>query len=120
MKTKVIKLTKFQLSKIRENFESLKCCKNFYYVYESQTPNFVCVLLEGEMHVIKKRKKIEVINSGNLIGLENLLKNKKFKSDIWVSPNSVLVLLGKTEIIQALKEKQCKLYHLIKEVFGEL
>lgn len=118
MENKIIKLTGPQIDYLKENFETLSFGKEFYFAYASQTPNFVGVLLEGEIRVFKKKKVLEIIKPDSLIGLEYLIKGKKIRFDLQVSPNSVLVLLSKTEVMKALKGKKCMLYQLIKQALG--
>lgn len=70
--------------------------------YEGQTPVVAFLLLEGHVQLVKNKKIRKVLNSGDLIGLKELIQHSPFPLSAQVLPNTDMVFLDKSTILEIL------------------
>lgn len=116
MKWKTKKLTWKEIELLKENFESLKFFYEFDVVYESQVPPAGFLVLEGEIKLMKKTKVQGSILPGSIIGVYQLIHNHPMKVGMKISSNSELLVLHKSEILDALTNKASELFPLIRSI----
>ncbi len=117
MKKKIKKLSHEEIQFLRERFTSLKFENSFDLVYESQVPNTGIVLLEGHITLLKRKKVHSTVEAGTLLGVTNIINNEPSQVGCKVLGNSELIMLNKSEILEALNDKDPELYAIIKESF---
>jgi len=115
MKKRIKRLTSEEISILKGRYNPLRFINEFDLVYESQVPNTGIVLLEGEIALCKKRKIHETILPGCLIGVYELINNEPVKLGCKVKSNAELIMIQKSEILDALNDKDPELYEIIKE-----
>jgi hypothetical protein len=115
MKKKIKKLTQDEIQFLRERFNSLRFENAFDLVYESQIPNTGIVLLDGQINLLKRKKIHSTIEPGTLLGITNIINNEPSQLGCKVLGNSELIMLNKSEILEALNDKDPELYAIIKE-----
>jgi len=115
MKKKIKKLSTEEIQKLRERYNSLKFENSFDLVYESQIPNTGIVLLEGQIALLKRKKIHSTLGPGTLLGVTNMINNEPSPVGCKVLGNSELIMLNKSEILEALNDKDPELYAIIKE-----
>jgi hypothetical protein len=115
MKKKIKKLSHEEIQFLRERFTSLKFENSFDLVYESQVPNTGIVLLKGHISLLKRKKVQSTVEAGTLLGVTNIINNEPSQVGCKVLGNSELIMLNKSEILEALNDKDPELYAIIKE-----
>jgi hypothetical protein len=115
MKKKIKKLSHDEIQILRERYRALKFNNSFDLVYETQVPNTGIVLLEGQIALLKKKKVQTTIEPGSLLGINNIINNEPSLVGCKVLGNSELIMLNKSEILEALNDKDPELYAIIKE-----
>ncbi len=73
-------------------------------IYEGQIPHAGYLLLEGEIHFIKRKKVIQKIQAGTLFGVSELMNNSPLKFTVRILPNSKVSILDKSTVKEILKE----------------
>jgi CRP-like cAMP-binding protein len=115
MKNNIKKLSSQELNTLRKKFRPMKFLSDFFLVYESHIPNTGIVLLNGELALTKKKKTKEVIGPGNMLGVYELLNNHPADLGCQVKSNSELIMIQKSDLMDALADKSSELYAIIKE-----
>jgi len=115
MKNRIKKLTSEEIEILKHHFQSLKFNNDFDLVYETQVPNTGIVLLDGELELIKKKKIKSTVRPGNMLGIYKLLKNEPSELGCKVKGNSELLIIQKSDLMEALSDKNSELYAIIKE-----
>lgn len=115
MKKRIRKLTEKEINTLRDRYESLKFNNDVELVYETQVPNTGIVLIEGQIALLKRKKVQSTLGPGSLIGVRNLVNNEPTQVSAKVMGNSELIMLNKSEILEALNDKDSDLYAIIKE-----
>ncbi len=115
MKKNISKLTEHQITILKENHEIHSIQNDCDLVYEKQIPNTGIALIDGEIELTKKSKTLEKITSGSLLGIHQLINQEPSKVGCKVKKDSKIILLGKSEILDSLKDTKSKLFHLIKD-----
>lgn len=118
MKENIKKLTAQQIKFLRKQFNSLVFNSNFDLVYESQVPNTGIVLLNGEIALYRKKKVKAIVTPGHMLGVCKLLNNEPAQHDYKVSQNSELIMLQKSDILEAIDNQDSELYAIIKETIS--
>jgi CRP-like cAMP-binding protein len=72
-------------------------------IYEGQTPHAGYLLLEGEIHFIKRRSIIQKILPGTLFGVAELMNKTPFKFTVKIMPNSKVCILDRSTIQELLQ-----------------
>jgi CRP-like cAMP-binding protein len=115
MKNRIRKLTAKEIEILRDRYSSLKFNNDTDLVYESQIPNTGIVLLEGQIALMKRKKVHATVEPGCVIGIHNLIYNEPSQLACKVMSNSELIMLNKSEILEALSDKESELYAIIKD-----
>lgn len=114
MKKLIKRLTKKEIDFLKEKFQSLKFNNDFQLVYESQVPNTGIVLIEGTMALLKKKKVQETLLPGSMVGVKELIHNEPLPLGCKIMGNSELIMLQKSEILEAINDKDNELYAIIR------
>ncbi|MCM2351270.1 MAG: hypothetical protein NDI69_14710 [Bacteriovoracaceae bacterium] len=101
---------------LKDEFEVQTFSHDFDLVYENQVPTAGIALINGELQLIRKSKVHKLINTGCLLGVNELLNHQPVKVGCRIKSNSQIVLLGKSEILSSLKNRKSKLFNLIKNL----
>ncbi len=117
MKMKTINLSPQDITRLIENFGSLKFANEFDLVYESQIPPAAFVFLEGKLDFVKRNKSQSSAVPGTLIGAYQLIHDQPVKFGARVRSNSELIVIHKSAILEAAREKDSELYQIIREIF---
>lgn len=115
MKKNISKLTDQQISFLKENHEIHSFKNDCDLVYEKQIPNAGIALIDGEIELTKRSKTLEKITSGSLLGIHHLIHQEPSKLGCKVKKDSKIILLGKSEILDSLKDTKSKLFQLLKD-----
>lgn len=115
MKDNITKLTAQQIRLLKKQFQPLIFNNDFNLVYESQIPNTGIVLINGELALFKKKKVFTKIKPGNMLGLRELINNEPVDTGCRVMGNSELILIQKSDILDALADTKSELYAIFKE-----
>jgi CRP-like cAMP-binding protein len=115
MKKNIKRLSSRELMTLKSKFLPLKFHSDFDLVYESHIPNTGFVLLNGEINLMKKKKTKEVIGPGNMLGVYELLNDHPADLGCKVKRNSELLLIQKSDLMEALADTESDLYAIIKE-----
>lgn len=115
MKTKVKKLSAAVIETLRGIYEPIKFNNAFTLVYEKQIPNTGVLLLNGEAQFTKKNKAIEKIEPGTLLGVHQLVNNEPVRFGCKILEDSEVIILQKTDIEEALKNKKSILNKVLRD-----
>jgi len=115
MNNSIKKLTPLQIKALKKKFQILKFNNDFNLVYESQVPNTGIVLLQGKLALIKKKKIQATIQPGSMLGVHELLNNEPVNQGCKVMGNSELIMIQKSDLIEALDDKNSDLYDILIE-----
>ena len=115
MNAKIKTLTTQQVKFLKKKFKPLKFNADFHLVYESQIPNTGIVLLDGQITFIHKRKKLPQVGKGLIFGIYEILNNIPSMHGCLVVGNSELIMIQKSDLIEAMEAKNCELFEIIKE-----
>ena len=115
MNAKIKTLSHQQVKFLKKKFVPLKFNADFHLVYESQIPNTGIVLLDGEINFIHKRKKLSHVGKGLIFGIYELLNNIPSMHGCLVLGNSELIMIQKSDLLDAMVAKNCELFEIIKD-----
>ena len=104
-----------EISILQQHFQPLTFENAFQLVYEKQIPNTGVVLIAGEMELIKQKKVHEKIRPGFLLGVHHLVNNEPVKFGCKVKENSVVIMIQKSDIMEALNNRKSALHDIISE-----
>lgn len=107
-------LNEQEIAKLKEKFGSLTFSADFDIVYEQQVPNTGFIILQGQVVKTKRRKEVETLPPGSMVGVEHLRKNMPFKCGYKVIAPAELIILSKLDILQGVKED-----NTLKTILGE-
>ena len=119
MYKKIIKLSSKEIKSLKRKFSSLKFKATFDLIYETQIPNSGILLLDGELKLLKRKKVSSTISPGHIIGIYEMMNNEPAKNGCIVMENSELIMLHKTDIMEALSDKNSDLYGIIKDTLSD-
>lgn len=108
------KLTQNEIRFLKGHFQSLIFNRDFDLVYETQVPNTGIVLLSGELALYKRKKLKSQISPGSMLGVYELINNCPTQLNCKVFNNSELILIQKSDILDALSDKTSELYDILK------
>ncbi len=114
MKDGIIKLTLQQIRLLKKQFQPLIFNNDFNLVYESHVPNTGIVLINGELALLQKKKIFTTIKPGNMLGVRELINNKPVETGCMVMGKSELILIQKTDLLDALADNKSELYAILK------
>jgi signal-transduction protein with cAMP-binding, CBS, and nucleotidyltransferase domain len=118
MKTELNKLTQEELAILKERSDVLSFPYDCDLVYDHQIPNAGIALLDGEIELTKKSKTLKKIDYNCLYGVQQLLEEKPVKLGCKIKKNSKVILLGRSEIIEALQNPSSRFSQLIQNIAG--
>jgi CRP-like cAMP-binding protein len=75
-----------------------------HIIYEGQIPHAGYLLIEGEIHFIKKKNIIQKIKAGTLFGVTELMSNSPLKFTVKILPNSKVCILDKSTVKEIIKD----------------
>jgi signal-transduction protein with cAMP-binding, CBS, and nucleotidyltransferase domain len=116
MKKKINKLSEKQIKTLKETHEVLSINNDCDLVYEKQIPNAGIALIDGEIELTKKSKILERVSAGNLLGIHYVIHQEPFKFGCKVKKDSKIILIGRSEVLECIKNKESKLFGLIKDL----
>lgn len=103
------RLEQGDISLLKKTFKSFQFHQAFDLVYEKQVPHMGILLLRGELLLTLRNKIADKVEPGTLLGLHQLLHNIPLKMGIKVMPNTEILLLQKSEILDALHDPASEL-----------
>lgn len=109
MKRKTKKLTVQELELLTDRFIPVCFSNAFDLVYEDQVPNTGLVLLEGEANLTRRKKILDQIEPGTVLGIEQLIGNEPVKHGCKIRENAKVILLQKSDLMEILREQDSKL-----------
>lgn len=115
MKKKINKLSEKQIKTLKESHEVLSINNDCDLVYEKQIPNVGIALIDGEIELVKKSKTLEKVTPGNLLGIHHIINQEPVKIGCKVKKDSKIILIGRSEVLECIKNKESKLFGLIND-----
>lgn len=116
MKKDIITLTTDEIKTLKEIQEPIVFRNDFDLIYESQVPNVGVVFLEGEIKLLKKKKVLDTLPRGSIIGLYHLIHNFPLPVGVKIYKDTSVLMIEKSLIIQALAQKSGTLYQIISSL----
>lgn len=118
MRQKLKELSKKEIKLLKKHFQILKFNSDFDIVYESQIPNTGIVLLHGELALFKKNKIQFSVRPGTMLGVSLVFHNEPSNLRYELKGNSEIIIIHKSDIVDALSDKSSELYAILKETVG--
>jgi signal-transduction protein with cAMP-binding, CBS, and nucleotidyltransferase domain len=118
MKKNIKKLESGDIKTLSKECQVLTFPQDFNLVYENQIPNTGVALIDGELELTKKSKVLEKVSPGSILGINQMLNEEQVELGCRVKKDSKIILLGKSDILEILKNPHSKLFHLVKKHFG--
>lgn len=115
MKEKVNFLNPDEIKALTSQYEVLTFGHDFDLVYENQIPVTGIALIEGKIEFIKRSKPFFQIAESCILGIQDLMNGTPIKHGCRIKGNSKIVLIGKSEILDILKNQKSKLFNLVKD-----
>ncbi len=115
MKKKINKLSEKQIKTLKESHEVLSINNDCDLVYEKQIPNAGIALIDGEIELVKKSKTLDKVTPGNLLGIHHIINQEPVKIGCKVKKDSKIILIGRSEVLECIKNKESKLFGLIND-----
>jgi signal-transduction protein with cAMP-binding, CBS, and nucleotidyltransferase domain len=116
---KIDKLNEQELSLLLDHLDVLSFSYDFDLVYEKQVPNTGVAVVAGEVEITKKSRAMETISAGGVIGVPQLYYQEPVKMGARVKKNSQVILIAKSDIEDALKNKDSGLFLLMNKIIGD-
>lgn len=73
-------------------------------IYEGHVPTAGYLLLDGEIHFLKRKRVVETAKSGSLFGVSELMNHTPLKYTVRIQPGSKVCILDKSSIKELLNE----------------
>ena len=77
-------------------------------IYEGHVPTAGYLLIEGEVHFLKRKRVVQTAKEGALFGVSELMNNYPVKYTVRIQPNSKVCILDKSTIKELIKEYSVK------------
>lgn len=116
MKKKINRLNESELSLLKSKHQVLSFSSDFDLVYEKQVPNAGVAVIDGEVELMRKSRVLETVGNGAILGVQQLLNQEPVKVGAKVKKNSKVILLGKSDIEDALNDKASGLSPLMTKI----
>lgn len=116
MSKEIIKLSEKEITTLKELQSPLFFQNDYDFIYESQIPNVGLVFLQGEVKLLKKKKVLDSLPIGSMIGLYHLIHNTPLPMGVKICKNSSVLMLEKSAILEALSLKSGALYQIISSL----
>jgi signal-transduction protein with cAMP-binding, CBS, and nucleotidyltransferase domain len=107
-------LTATEIEAIKKESEVLTITSDFDIVYENHIPSTGVVLLSGKIELIKGDDRLR-IEPHHMLGVKELLNEEPSTYGFRIKADSQVVLIGKSTILNSLKDKKSQLFRLFKE-----
>jgi signal-transduction protein with cAMP-binding, CBS, and nucleotidyltransferase domain len=114
MKEKSNPLDSAAVLKLLNTCEVFTFNNDFILVYENQIPTTGIALLEGAIELTKETKVLVTVKEPHILGIYNLLNERPFQYGCRVKANSKIILLGKSMVLENLKNKKSELFSFLK------
>lgn len=111
------KLSDAEIDLLKKNYEVLEFKKDFDLVYESQIPSAGIVFLEGEMHLLKRKKLRLALEPGTILGIKNLLQDEPSNLGCKILGLTKLILIPRSDILSLIKDSSSELYRILKPYY---
>lgn len=108
-------LTKEDISFLISWGQAVLIPNDFDFVYEKQIPCLAVALIDGRIETIKRSKVVETIPPSTLFGIHQIMNNEKVKRSFRIKAGSTIVLISKSEIMDAIKSPKSKLMQLVRK-----
>lgn len=92
------KVTSFHIDKVQNFTEPRLYQTESDLIYEGQIPHVGFLLIEGEIHFMKRKKIIQKILPGTLFGVMELMSNTPIKYTVKILPNSKVCILDRSTV----------------------
>jgi signal-transduction protein with cAMP-binding, CBS, and nucleotidyltransferase domain len=116
MKKKINQLNESELTLLKSKHEVLSFSSDFDLVYEKQIPNTGVAVVDGEVQLTRKSRVLETVGNGAIIGVQQLMRQEPVKLGAKVTKNSKIILLGRSDIEDALNDKASGLSPLMTKI----
>lgn len=104
MKRDKKKLSHHELDLLTKKFEPVQFTNDSDLVYDNQVPNTGVVLLEGEAVLTRKKKILDPIEPGTLLGVKQLIENEPVKHGCRVRESAKVILLHKSDLKEIIED----------------
>ena len=101
------------IEKLQKEFEVLTFPNDFDFIYPDQIPSAGVAIVEGSVELIKNTRVIQTIDKGWIIGISQLLEEVPFKCGCRVKANSKVIMIGKSTLLESIKDKNSTLYPVL-------
>ena len=112
-----IELSRHLIDKITTYFPSKKFKAQSFLFYEGQIPISGYLILDGSIQVSYKKKFKKMLNSGYLLGVNELLSKKPIHLSAEAFPNTEVCFIDKTTLMEIFKGDDLELLTLFKNLF---
>lgn len=112
MKQNVQAIFPEDIAKLKKEFEVLTFPSDMELVYEEHVPLTGIILIDGTLEIFQGDKIIESIKPPHMIGVANLVHQIPVQFGCRVKANSQVILIGKSKILDILKDKRSHLFKL--------
>ena len=112
-----IELSRHLSDKITTYFPSKKFKAQSFLFYEGQIPISGYLILDGSIQVSYKKKFKKMLNSGYLLGVNELLSKKPIHLSAEAFPNTEVCFIDKTTLMEIFKGDDLELLTLFKNLF---
>lgn len=117
MKKRQLKVDNKELKLLSRGKEVVTFPEDFTLVYENQIPNTGVALVDGNLYLTKKSKIFETVKPGTVLGLTEVLDAIPVKLGCRIEKNSKVLLFGKSEILEILRDPEHEFFSLFKKFF---
>ncbi len=105
MKRKTKKLTDHELNLLTAKFSPISFAGDSDIVYEDQVPNTGVVLLEGEAVITRKKKVLDPIEPGTVLGVNQLMENEAVKHGCRIREKAKVILLHRSDLNEIIDDE---------------
>lgn len=115
MKQKVLPVFPEDLKQLTEEFEVLTFPNDMDLIYEDHVPVTGIILLEGTLEIFKGDTIVEtIVPPPTMVGVGNLINEIPVDNGCRIKAKSKVILIGKSKILDILKDKRSHLFKLLK------
>lgn len=118
MKQNVQAIFPEDLAKLKKEFEVFTFPSDMELAYEEHVPLTGIILINGVLEIFDGEKVVETINPPHMVGVANLVNEIPVQYGCRVKANSQVILIGKSKILDILKDKRSHLFKLFNASVG--
>jgi hypothetical protein len=104
------------LKHLTREFEVLTFVSDTDLVYEDHVPLAGIVLLEGILEMVQDGEVHLIVKPPHILGVANMLHEIPSNFGCRIKANSKVILLGKSKILDILRDKRSHLFRLLKRM----